>query len=487
VARRRRARIAAWLALGALALAAALALSLPRALEAAAQWGARGTPLAPLALRVARVGWGEIELRDVRAGDETRASLAIERARLLWSPAGLGALRLDRAELDGVTLRADPASLAGAERAGAPAGLEALPLAAARVASGRIELAGLPPVSFDGELESEDRRIRFRATARAAARDALRVEVAGEHDLAAGSGEARVAIEPLRFAQGGLQPADLWPPAAAASRVVGDVEVSGLARWSPGALDTPFDVAVRGLGFAVGEIAVEGLDAKLHLERLWPPVTAAHQRVSVARVEAGAPLERGVLVFGLDAAGRLAIDELGFELLGGSVRTRGALSPRDRTHRLSWRVDLDLARLLEALAIEGLAGEGRVAGEVPVEVRGQVAQIREGRLAATGPGWIRYRPAAGHSPLPQVQGVDLLESVLKNFRFETLEATVNGDMDDVALALRLRGANPDVYGGHPIEFNLNLEYPPRAFLRSLTLFSEVSQSIARILRTGDGE
>jgi hypothetical protein len=56
------------------------------------------------------------------------------------------------------------------------------------------------------------------------------------------------------------------------------------------------------------------------------------------------------------------------------------------------------------------------------------------------------------------EGVGLLLQALENFRYERLEITLDGSTDaTMDIGLHPAGANPDLYDGHPIEFNLDLE------------------------------
>jgi len=60
-----------------------------------------------------------------------------------------------------------------------------------------------------------------------------------------------------------------------------------------------------------------------------------------------------------------------------------------------------------------------------------------------------------------------LLQALENFRYETLRLTVDGRTDaEMDVGLHIAGANPDLYDGYPIEFNLNLEGALANVLRS---------------------
>ena len=55
---------------------------------------------------------------------------------------------------------------------------------------------------------------------------------------------------------------------------------------------------------------------------------------------------------------------------------------------------------------------------------------------------------------------------LANFQFDEVTANLNGDVTkDLGVGLSLKGRNPDLYGGAPIEFNLTLDGPLNKLVR----------------------
>jgi hypothetical protein len=74
---------------------------------------------------------------------------------------------------------------------------------------------------------------------------------------------------------------------------------------------------------------------------------------------------------------------------------------------------------------------------------------------------LRYRAAEPPPMLAgQGQGVELLFTALADFRYQSLTAIVRGYLDaDLTVELQLRGSNPELYEGYPIELNVNLEAP----------------------------
>ena len=91
--------------------------------------------------------------------------------------------------------------------------------------------------------------------------------------------------------------------------------------------------------------------------------------------------------------------------------------------------------------------------------RGALRSSTNGELAATGPGVLRYASGAAPAALQAGgEGVDLLLQALENFHYEALRITLDGRTDaEMDIGLHLGGANPDLYDGHPIEFNLDLQ------------------------------
>jgi hypothetical protein len=98
-------------------------------------------------------------------------------------------------------------------------------------------------------------------------------------------------------------------------------------------------------------------------------------------------------------------------------------------------------------------------GTLPIKIAGTQAVIEHGELVSDGPGWVRYRPDQAPAALRAGgANVNLLLQALENFRYKELRLTIDGRTDgDMDVGLHIAGANPDLYDGYPIEFNLNLE------------------------------
>lgn len=251
--------------------------------------------------------------------------------------------------------------------------------------------------------------------------------------LATANASLELEAEPIRFTQTGLQLAAFWPQ-------LGDLmqDVRGTlgleAAWQGGPDGAQsLKLAIADLRFSTDYGRVGPVDGTIELDRLLPPRTAEPQSLSIQGI--------------------------------------------------------GLRNLVKRLEIEALGAEGTIDGDIRFSFteEGRLF-IDEGRLVARGPGVLRYRPDQPPAALAgQGQGVELLLTALADFRFEALSAMVRGYLDDdLTVDLELRGANPDLYEGHPIELNVNLEAPIVPLVGAGRDALQLPEAIRRAIEAGDG-
>jgi hypothetical protein len=199
----------------------------------------------------------------------------------------------------------------------------------------------------------------------------------------------------------------------------------------------------------------------VRFDQLWPPSTLPGQQLAVGLVDVGLPLTRGFATFRLQPDGSLAVEQLRWRAAGGIVRAEPFRIGSDAAgFTLTLRAEgLDLAQIFALTRLDGLTGEGTINGVLPIRISGREAVVTGGELMATRPGRLRYQPA---QPPPAVaaggESMGLLLEALENFRYEALRITLDGRTDAAMdIGLHLKGANPDLYDGYPIEFNFALE------------------------------
>jgi hypothetical protein len=318
----------------------------------------------------------------------------------------------------------------------------------------------LVPLSLAGHAEAVDDTLAFTATLNDRPKR-INLSVAGTHRLDTGKGEARLSMPPLAFKPGGLQPQDVAPAIGPdIEEVSGKAALGGRIAWSNGKLTPKLQLLLQDISFQSPQLDVLRLNSVAEIDSLVPFTTRPGQQLSAGLVDAGLPLTDVLAAFHIEAGPRLMIESARLSLAGGEVAlppvALDLAQPRaDLTLAVS---HVDLAKLLELAQIEGLTATGTLGGQIPVTVEADGLVIRDAVLAAAGPGTLRYAPTATPSALlGGGESVALALQALSNFQYSDLKLTVNRAIggDTVAL-MQVKGRNPDFYGGHPVEFNLNV-------------------------------
>ena len=347
--------------------------------------------------------------------------------------------------------------------------------------------AWFAPLTVGGTLRPDAGGVDFEARASGPA-DQLVLTLRGRHDLATGRGEAELNLAPLTFAPGGRQPRQLAPVLGdRVADVAGKIALDGTLTWGKGdQISADLALLLDSLGFTAGPARFEQVNGVLHVDRLWPLTTPPGQQLAIGLLDLGLPLTQGLIGFRLDPDQSLAVEQLRWSFAGGTVRAQPFRVGSEASDiRVTLTADgLDLGQLFALTRLDGLSGEGKVHGSLPVRIKGGVAVIEAGELETDRPGWLRYRPAEPPSAL-QAGGanVSLLLQALENFHYEALRITLDGRTDAaIDIGLHVRGANPGLYDGYPIEFNLNLEGELANILRSGLATYQIPERIQEQMR-----
>jgi len=302
---------------------------------------------------------------------------------------------------------------------------------------------------------------------------AARIEVRGRHAPGTGRGDLEARLGPLAFAPGGLQPGALAPALATLKAATGRAEASARLSWHPGVLTGTADLALNDISFEAPEAIVEGLSGTLRLKSLFPLASAPGQSLTVRQINPGVRLNDIAITYGIAATPRprLEVAKAGFSIAGGKVRTRDVvLDPAAPRQIIPLEIDgLDLAEAFNLLNVDGLSGDGRLSGTIPVVADATGIEIRGGRLDAAGPGRLRFESEAATRVLSGAgDSADLMLRALRDFRYDELSLTLDAERAGTArLGLMLLGNNPRVLDGYPFRFNINLETNPIRLMGAL--------------------
>jgi len=344
-----------------------------------------------------------------------------------------------------------------------------------RLAGGRVTDLSRPGrfaplrVAGDGTVSADN--VTFDLLASDAASFTLLASVKGAHQVATGQGQARIVAGPIIFSQTGLQPQKLLPTFKGLfANVVGSANATAALRWGSGYVRGTANVRLDDMGLSTEAARIDGVSGDLVFVSLFPPVTAPGLQLAVGSVDAGVVLTDGTVAFGLDAQGRVTVENASWPFAGGIITlTSGAIKPAAAEQAFELIVDkVDLSAFIRLLALDGASGTGVISGRIPIVIRDGSPIIIGGVLTASEPGQLSYK-GGGTDAIGGGQGAIVFQA-LEDFQYTGLTLSFDGDAQDrLSVKLNLQGANPDLYDGYPFAININTEASFAELLRSATV------------------
>jgi hypothetical protein len=275
-----------------------------------------------------------------------------------------------------------------------------------------------------------------------------------KHEALSGRGGVEFDTGMLRFAPGGLQPAELSPLAAAAgSPVEGAVRFTGGFAWTPGTQTSAGVLEVPGLDVLSPAGKVSGLSGRVAFTSLAPLVAAPGQTLQIASVATPvAPLTDVRIAFGLrpDAlsvtGGQAAVG-------GGLARVESLVIPLVAGQPIHGVIDLDGVQLHDLMEASPFADrvelDARVSGRIPFTTQGDKVRVQGGTLHAIQPGRLSIQrsalsnvEASGAVEAPGASAVvapaadastdtfsDFAYQAMENLAFSTLSAGIDSRAD----------------------------------------------------------
>ncbi|MEQ8196111.1 MAG: YdbH domain-containing protein, partial [Rhodospirillales bacterium] len=295
----------------------------------------------------------------------------------------------------------------------------------------------------------------------------LAMAASGRYRFKAGTGQADIDLKSLRFGPMFMSFMRLVPNAAAVDLRAGTASGKARLSWNGRDVGGTATVAVKGLEMSdeTTGTEIEGLNAQIHLDRLMPAQTPPGQILRIRRIAAGTDLTALTLRFSLESTPasvypRLRIEGFDAGFIGGRLSVRPTvLDPVSGENRVAIDLtDVNLTALFALIGVEGVSGEGRLGGVIPVRQVGAAVDISGGRLAAAGPGTLRIRSAAVKRALAQGgKEVALMLSALEDFRYDSLTIDIDKKpQGDGRIRLKTDGHNPAVLDGRSFRININI-------------------------------
>jgi len=319
------------------------------------------------------------------------------------------------------------------------------------------ERARIEPLTIGGDLRIENAAaVGVFQAINNDGRELARVDV--RHAFGEGQGEIAVSTPRFTFTPRGLQPSDISPMLLG---VV--VEATGVAEaqlrlsWSGAGIVAVAQAELDRLSFDTSFGRVDGLSTQFAIADALGFTTDAPQQVRIASFDPGLPLIDGMVAIELLGGSTLRIADSRFPFAAGELKIEPVeIDWSAREHRVTLLAnDIDLSALNELFKPPGLVVSGVLSGAIPVVARDRAVLIVGGELAAAEPGVISYTGRASEGVARQDESTALAFDALKNFQYDTLRLTIDGDVAGwLDVGIHLQGRNPDVYDGFPINFNL---------------------------------
>ena len=233
-------------------------------------------------------------------------------------------------------------------------------------------------------------------------------------------------------------------------------------------------------------IAFTGLDTTLELDLLASGqfITPQPMQISLASLDAGLSINNITAALLIDStAETLKLKSFEAQLLGGSLHANNTVYTKahKNTPLLLVVNSLQIEQALSLAAYHAVTGTGSISGMLPLTLSPDGLIIHNGQLAVVPPGGVlRYQ--ANTSIENMNPSMKLVSQALSNYHYQTLSATAQYDENgDLALAMKIRGHNPDMNNGQQINLNLNLSDNIPSLLRSLQASGKISEALEKNL------
>jgi hypothetical protein len=264
----------------------------------------------------------------------------------------------------------------------------------------------------------------------------------------------------------------------------GSARLRGTVHLAGGALAGDVTVAVKDVDVTTPGVVARRVSGAVAVRLGGVPSTPPGQMLAMAALETALPLGGGLVVFELTKARSVVLERSEWAFLGGTIHARGRVPLAARERAIAVTAEgIDLGVLLTSLSLEGLSGTGRLAGEFPLRQQDGRLLVENGRLAATGPGTLRYQAQPGTEAMrTRYHEMNVLLTALEDFHYDALSLTLSGDTaGPMAMALHVRGRNPQYEGGREVVLNVNVEAPLAGLVRTGSSAYRVPEAIEKKL------
>lgn len=326
------------------------------------------------------------------------------------------------------------------------------------------------PMQLQASVKSTNGLARFSAHLHDKS-ETISIRATGEHDLAHAKGSATVKSTRITFLPTVLQPADLFPVIGNQLQDTdGYFEGKASLQWQDGVIESSAEILVDITALETDEVRLENAATVITFDSLFPPSTPPGQEIHVGILDIGIPLTGGRIEFQVAREGYITAALRELDLFGGRIETDLFTVPAKLD---GFTIPLEvngvrLDSLLAATKVGDLTATGTLNGQIPVVFEDGRVFVRNGVLeSAAGGGLIQYRPEGVGPALSDAnEGTALFLDIVRNFQYDSVRVTIDEQASgDIPFEFKIKGKNPAVYKGIPVELNLSMSGPLRAILQ----------------------
>ncbi|MGB0907364.1 MAG: intermembrane phospholipid transport protein YdbH family protein [Maricaulaceae bacterium] len=275
-----------------------------------------------------------------------------------------------------------------------------------------------------------------------------------------GKGEADISIEGVEFKRGKLQPQSYLPSLRGKiADVNGFASADINVKFEGGAISHSSGLlTLSDMAFGTLPGPFSGVNTQIKLKSIFPLATEGKQILTADKFDPGIPLVSGEVEYELLPEG-VKIYAAQWPIGGGTISLTPTLwNYTAEKNTLGVNVnDVSIGAFLDT---ESLSATGTAQGSFPVVIEGLDVFVRDGKIAVKNGGTIRYNSGVTQPITPNEFSQDpsqLAFQALQNFQYESLEAKLDGPLDgEIGVSMEFKGKNPDVLGGTPFDFNVNI-------------------------------
>ncbi len=334
-------------------------------------------------------------------------------------------------------------------------------------------------------------RIRAGGTLKHPASGTPITEVAIEHRLSTGVGNAVLDVPGIRFGAG-LQPEELTRLTEGVIALVnGSVNGQGRINWTGGsgqvASTGEFNVVDTDLAAAFGPVT--GLNTTVRFTDLLGLETAPGQLATVASINPGILVENGTIRYSLLPDRLVRIERGEWPFMGGTLILQETILNfgRPSAKRLTFEVvGLNAKTFVDSMGFEEIGATGVFDGVLPMIFDDAGGRIVGGRLdSRPGGGTLAYNGVVNKANLGMVGG--LAFDALRDLKFASMIIRLDGYLDgEFATRLTVEGVGLGNTSTQriirsinriPFKFNVTIRGPFRALIATAKSFRDPTQII----------